>query len=142
MGRRFTPVLHHMLSHMFACDTPHQKLRRDCVGCLAKIYELLANWEAGGGGRRLADLARAHLIQYKELRDLQPDGSMCWQLFPKHHLFCHCCEGSRGNPALEWCYADESAIGNGSKPCQSCHPLYICTHLMQKYRLAFEAPKP
>ena len=41
-----------------------------------------------------------------------------YRFYPKHHLFLHVVEeqpAQSGNPALSWCYGDESAIGEVAK---------------------------
>ena len=42
-----------------------------------------------------------------------------YRFYPKHHLLVH---AQSGNPALNWCYGDESAIGDAIKVAESAHP--------------------
>ena len=47
-----------------------------------------------------------------------------YRFYPKHHLFLHVVEeqpAQSGNPALNWCYGDESAIGDAIKVAESAH---------------------
>ena len=61
-----------------------------------------------------------------------------WRLYPKHHQFMHVVEDQipqSGNPKDNWCYADESAIGEGVKVAESCHANTIHRTVMKKHRL-------
>ena len=47
-----------------------------------------------------------------------------YRFYPKHHLLS-------GNPALNWCYGDESAIGDAIKVAESAHPATL--HRLYSY---------
>ena len=60
-----------------------------------------------------------------------------WKLVPKHHLFLHIVEEQvavAGSPKACWCYPDESEIGLAAKVGASCHPRYLPTAVILKYR--------
>ena len=136
-GRHFVPVLHHMLTNFFPVDTPYKQTRLDCVGSLKRIYEEIANWDDTTSPLRLGELGRTHLILYGDL-GLQTAEHGVWCFAPKHHLFIHCAETARVNPMLEWCYSDEDTIGKCADLTRACNPLYIDSHLMDKYRATLD----
>ena len=60
-----------------------------------------------------------------------------YRFYPKHHLFLHVVEeqpAQSGNPALSWCYGDESAIGDAIKVAESGHAATLHRLVMVKYR--------
>jgi hypothetical protein len=136
-GRHFVPVLHFMLQNFFECATDTQKMRLGCVGCLKQIYEEMKDWKEDTSPLTMIELARAHLIQYKALHAEQDD-MFLFALSPKHHLFLHCVEGTRGNPSLEWCYGDESEIGECADLTRSCNPTCASRSVVAKYRATFK----
>ena len=136
-GRHFVPVLHHMLSNFFDNQGEYKKQRLDCVGALKSIYDELQAWDDARSPLRLGELARCHLILYGELGKQQTDENM-WSFAPKHHLFIHCAETARGNPKLEWCYTDEDTIGKCADLTTACNPLFVSSHLMERYRVTLE----
>ena len=57
--------------------------------------------------------------------------------YPKHHLFVHVCEHTQTtgiNPKLEWCYGDESEIGEAAALAKRCHANHLGSQLLEKYR--------
>ena len=61
-----------------------------------------------------------------------------YRFYPKHHLFLHVVEeqpAQSGNPALSWCYGDESAIGDAIKVAESAHPATLHRLVMVKQRV-------
>ena len=108
----------------------------DCI-CLIKIYEETKNWKVATSTLEIMKLGRVHMLQYAEL-GVGHDDPCCLGIVPKHHLFMCCLESSRGNPGLDWCYNDESEIGECAAVCKSCNPLHIATSLIRKYRATFE----
>ena len=55
-----------------------------------------------------------------------------YRFYPKHHLLVH---AQSGNPALSWCYGDESAIGDAIKVAESAHPATLHRLVMVKQRV-------
>ena len=51
-----------------------------------------------------------------------------YRFYPKHHLLS-------GNPALNWCYGDESAIGDAIKVAESGHAATLHRLVMVKQRV-------
>jgi hypothetical protein len=136
-GRHFLPVLRHMLLNHFPLQSPHEHLRFQCVDAMHKVYLELSNWVDGVSAARLGHFGRQHLILYSELAKRTSD-DRCWHLYPKHHQFIHVVESARVNPKLEWNYADEDEIGTAADVARGCHPSYICTKLVARYRATFE----
>jgi hypothetical protein len=136
-GRHFLPVLKHMLAQHFPLESDHERLRYQCLDSLHDVYLQLNNWVAGGPSAvKIGQHGRKHLLLYSELskRSANP---LLWRLYPKHHQFVHVVESARVNPKLEWNYAEEDAIGNAAELARACHPLYVCTKLLARYRASF-----
>ena len=55
-----------------------------------------------------------------------------YRFYPKHHLLVH---AQSGNPALNWCYGDESAIGDAIKVAESGHAATLHRLVMVKQRV-------
>ena len=129
-SRRLIPVLSAVLLDFFECTTPRQKKRQLCVQYLAKTYEQLKHWDEDSPWV-LAECGRKHLHLYKSLKDGGLD-SMCWHLFPKHHLALHCFE-SLTNPSTEWNYMDESEIGTAVDVAAGVNEAYLHCNLILRY---------
>lgn len=134
-GRHFLPVLIEMLSTCFDAATDHQRLRLDCLKLLQRCYGELRIWGPGSASR-LASHARRFCILYRQLSDASDDDGV-WALVPKFHIFLHCAEGASVNPALEWNYSDESAIGDAARFSKHVNASFLHTALMAKYRSTF-----
>ena len=143
-SRHMLPVVRLLLERFFPQDTPHQILRYRCVRALDEMYKEMRKPEGEFNGAVAAKLARQHLILYAELvkesldsKRFQKTGWLMYRWYPKHHLFCHferqiCISGS---PALNWCYMDESAIGEAVLIAESCHPSTLHRVIIQKWRI-------
>ena len=143
-SRYMIPCIRHMLAYYFKVETEHQQLRLACVTALDEMYKEMRKPDNLFDGPQAATLIRRHLILYAELGaealrnlDHQSCGWIKYRWYPKHHLFSHL-EGqiaSNGSPALNWCYADESAIGILVDVAESCHPSNLHRLPIQKYRI-------
>jgi hypothetical protein len=136
-------VVHYMLSNFFPAQTEHDKLRLQCVSQIHDMYREMESW-GPDSGPKVAMLARRHLLLYRELSleaaSKWPGGKgEPWRVYPKHHLFQHCCEDQvalAGNPREHWTYADESCIGLIAKLAESCHATTLQTVVMARYRVS------
>ena len=137
-GRDSLQILEVVLNNFVALDSEYKRLRLACLQNLVKIYEELAVWDDAASPGRVRDLARAHLVTYKELGVLSDTDEMLWTYAPKHHLFVHVIEMLRSNPKAEWCYADEDTIGKCADMATASNPLMISKQLINKYRATFE----
>ena len=66
------------------------------------------------------------------------DGWVWYRWYPKHHLFSHCIEDqilTSGSPSENWCYADESAIGECVALAEKCHAGTIHRLVILKRRI-------
>ena len=81
-----------------------------------------------------AELGRLHM----ESRKFQKIGWFRWRMYPKHHLFIHCCEdvvASAGNLRDCWCYRDENEIGLAVDVAESGHATTLHRTVVEKYCL-------
>lgn len=137
-GRHFLPIAKKMLETCFDCTSPHARLRLTCAAELCFVYQELEQWEDGGvSSARLALHGRRHLLAYAELCK-QSANKKRWQMYPKHHLFCHVVEEARRNPRLDWCYSDEAEIGTAVELAKFAFTPTIPTRLLEKYRATFD----
>ena len=132
-GRHLLPVLRAVLTNCFDMSSEHAILRYHCVDALNSCYEEFKDWKGNGeSSRRLGQFARRHVVLRCELRS-QAESERVWCMFPKHHIFIHAAENSRVNPVVEWCYGDESEIGDAVKVASSMHPLHVHRELIERY---------
>ena len=135
-NRRLVPVLRLMLQKCFEVATPYEVKRLQCLEAMCKIYEEMASWVQGVSHIKLQKLARQHLVLYTSLSNGATD-SLCWHLYPKHHLFLHVVENTINNPRLEWNYGDETAIGELVLLAQKTHVGQLPVQLMERVRETF-----
>ena len=143
-SRYFMPVLLFILQNFVKCDTPHKETRLNCLSVLNDMYDAMRVEPEEFDGRKVAKLARKHLILYAELgqeglkrAEHQGTGWIAYRWYPKHHLFSHfeIQVAESGSPADNWCYADESEIGVCVKTAESCHPLTLHRLAIEKVRI-------
>ena len=123
-----------MLRNFFSCESDYELLRVRCLEALDKIYKEMQHWNPEESSYNFGVFGRQHLLLYGELRLLQTDDLM-WKFAPKHHLFAHCTENTRGNPRDSWCYTDEDAIGQAAELARASNRAHIGRHLLEKYRI-------
>ena len=143
-SRHMLPVLLYILENYFIQDTAHKIARYTCVKKIALFYEEMRKPDTFFDGVRAAKLAREHLILYADLGrhareslDHQRTGFLMWRWIPKHHLFSHFEQQvfRLGSPAGNWCYWDESAIGECARVAESCHSKTLHRLIMRKHRI-------
>eukprot|EP00959_Pyramimonas_sp_CCMP1952_P133400 2789479-Pyramimonas_sp.AAC.1 len=111
---------HFMLEKLFPLDTPHRRMRFQCVSKFVELYRAMENWIPVESEGRVRKLGSQGVCLYAELSSaaLSADRStLMWRMYPKHHLFLHALEDSvevGGNPRSQWCYADEDNIGDAA----------------------------
>ena len=143
-SRHLLPIVRHILERYFPQDTEHKRLRYDCIVALDDMYKEMRKPVGVFQGPTASMLGRRHLILYRELvkeaiesRGHQQQGWLLWKWYPKHHLFSHlekeiCLSG---NPAHNWCYADESAIGDAVHIAETCHASTLHRLVIEKHRI-------
>ena len=131
-GRRFLPVLVHILQHCFPSTEPHDALRLQCARNLLLVYQEMDAW-VDEGGESLANFRRygmRHLILFAELcREKSPTGeALEWRLYPKHHLCAHVFQDATDNPKATWAYRLAGVRNTEPTPpipnCKGLHFLY------------------
>ena len=135
-GRYLLPVLLGILLNCFEAVTPHQILRIQCVRALCDCYHLFTQWDSSSG-RTLGQLARRHIILYKELHASATD-KLLYVVAPKHHLFIHLSENAKANPITSWCYSEESLIGHAVKACSKMNRPHILRQLIPRFIQTYE----
>ena len=141
-SRYFLPVLHYMLRHYVDMDTPHKELRFHCLDAINTMYKKMKAKPFKGVD--VATYARKYLILYAQLgkealdeRQHLEDGWVHWRWYPKHHLFSHFEEEvqTSGSPLLNWCYSDESFIGEEVRVAEKSHASTMHRLLADKARI-------
>lgn len=141
----------HMLKAMFWVlenlvnkDTPHAKLRFDCLRNLHLFYLETENWVDGESEARARVYGRNHIVAYAELGKeflalgtWQRYGWIQWRFYPKHHLFLHLVGEQlvEGNPRLSWAYGDERFIGAAVELAETSHPNALHRSIVERQRL-------
>ena len=143
-SRHLLPVFRLILERYFKQDTDHARLRYDCIVALDDMYTEMRKPVGVFHGPTASLFARRHLILYRELvqeaiesRAHQQTGWLVWRWYPKHHLFSHLEKEIyiSGNPADNWCYADESAIGDAVHIAETAHASTLHRLVMQKHQI-------
>lgn len=137
-GRHCLPVLIRILQTFFPPTNEHEEMRMACIQALANVYDEMENWIGGGvSSFQIGVYARKHLLLYAELSRLSLDKRK-WKLYPKHHLFQHCCENARSNPRLSWNYTCEAEMGAAVGLANCCNTPTLCRMVLEKYRGTFQ----
>ena len=74
------------------------------------------------------------LTLYVELSEESGDAGL-WTCVPKIHALVHCAEQAGANPAMEWNYADEGAIGEATRHARFTNVQRMDTALVNRYAL-------
>ena len=135
-GRDFLPILTKMLADYFPARDEAEQVRLHCCQALCRCYLELRRWADGSPGR-LELAARQFLMLYVQRSDMEPEGSMMWRVYPKHHLMAHVSNVDT-NPALMWNYGDEDEIGKAAKQARRCHAKWVSSSLIARYRVLCE----
>ena len=136
-ARYFLPVLTAMLTDAFPVVSPVEQLRLDCCRAMCRMYAVLRRWSPDESPGDLERYCRQHLLLYRTLHDMQPEGSLQWWIYPKHHMSMHVCM-TRVNPADLWNYMDEDEIGRAAALAKHSNEAHLHTALIERYRLHFE----
>lgn len=147
--RRCVPLVEYILEQLLPATTPHAVTRLECCRCLSNFYKALdpEKWVPGVSGPAAASHMRRHLLLYHELaREFLASpaarhGWTRWRIVPKHHLVLHCVEDQVAvcdNPRENWCYADESAIGDAKHLAESLSAMNLHRSIVQKFRVGGE----
>ena len=131
-ARYMVPACVYMATNMFPTSSPYEKLRLHTLKHLQRCYDLLENFDADAMGFH----ARSFCVLYNQLnrQALTDPRSVRWRLYPKFHLMIHLCE-TGANPRQSWNYLDESAIGDGARVAETCHPNNMHRALLEDYRI-------
>ena len=143
-SRHLLPVICYILRHYFPADTPEKLLRLQCVEKPNEMYQTMYVRGAAFDGEAAARKCREHLVLYSERSRLaletlqhQRTGWVAWRYYPKHHLFNHfeLQVAKSGSPMNDWCYGDESSVGDAVKVAESAHALTLHRLVTEKNRL-------
>ena len=137
-GRKFLPVLIHMLSHCFPSTSPHDVMRLQCASNLLHVYQEIDDWIDTGGESlaRFKCYSMRHLMLFAELsRERAATGEgLEWRLYPKHHLSCHVFLDATQNPKWTWAYRLESEIGLAANLAAAVNVQHMHTAFIKRYR--------
>ena len=65
------------------------------------------------------------------------DDDLLYKLYLKHHLFAHLTSEADTNPRKGWNSHFESEIGDAASMATNRNVIYIRTHLIKAYRVAY-----
>ena len=107
------------------------------------MYRHLREWsDADPRGQVAADCGRRMLLLFAELSANTEEVRRGMQLFywrpiPKCHLLLHVLEEftRNGNARDNWCYGDESFIGEICDTAEACHFSHVQTSCLLKLRI-------
>ena len=136
--RYMVPIVLKILESNVPLDTDHLRLRYNCFKFLARVYEMINDWDANSPPI-FADAVTRHLLLYVELNQQHnPDNQGAfWRLYPKHHLFAHFA-GVEENPRNHWLYHMESQIGDAAKIARGVNVRWMHTAFIQRYHDTFQ----
>ena len=131
-------MVREVLLHCVEITSAHAVLRFNCINELYNCYCELDKWTVDSP-RRLAVSARHHLMLFVQLHEkTNAADSLLWHLLPKHHLFIHLAEGTRGtNPRHVWNYGFEAGLGECVKLARRSSGKHLQSAIMAKYRILF-----
>ena len=144
-SRHLLPIVLYILQHYFKADTDEKILRVQCLEKINDMYNFMYVRDVSlFAGPAVARKCMEHLLLYSErsrlaLETLQHQklGWIPWRYYPKTHLFGHFEQqvAISGSPMNNWCYGDESSVGDAVKIAESAHAATLHKLITSKNRL-------
>ena len=139
-GRRLVPIVREMLATCIPVESPHERLRLNCVAAIAGCYSEMEQWVPASSPQALSKYTRRFLLLCCQLRNTSSNVAL-WCLCIKQNLLAHLGERALTNPRKEWSYLDEAEIGDAVLQARFVNRRHLPVQLIERYRATFTVPE-